>query len=634
MLSLSRPILRDDRGSNNAWLWMLWPLLLVCLLVIPQMDNESLYHDEAATVYNAGGLRSGPVSIHSTLENLAEHSHDHALGWPILLSFWGHLAGWSEPAVRTMSLLTGLLSIALIYRTGSDLFSPFVGLLAAFLLAGSSQMLVYLSVTHPFTMVSLCAALSLRCYWRVALRPSRPGAGAQAGLFLGALGLLYSHYFGALILPALGLYHLLFVRLSRRWWQPIILWTAALLVGLLQFPVFLLGVNRTLNDERLHVNAQDASELLSQTLHNLVNGLIQPGPVVSTVLLLLLPLAVLLAAFRRRRVQPLDNGFWLPVFTALALLWGMLLINAQLRVMAPNRIRYLMSLWPLAALSVAVILRRPARFLAMPLLVLLLTLWALSGLHFTRSRDYRINIHYLHPSEIHHVYRALDRNMQEGDLLVIDWEATQMDPGRHYDRWISRPYRILDRAQEDPLADILPLHERHPWVWLLYRNQDRSAVKMATAGMERKLCEVVFDERGYSLERLALPGLSCPESPARFDFAGGVTLAEPEVSSQDGKLLVDLMLRSNEARKPVHFSISLQLFSIESQEWVAQRDVGIGPGNVIPLHAGIETGALPPGEYALRLALYNWETGERITGRDLMLGHVSDIHTLQHVLLD
>jgi len=97
---------------------------------------------------------------------------------------------------------------------------------------------------------------------------------------------------------------------------------------------------------------------------------------------------------------------------------------------------------------------------------------------------------------------------------------------------------------------------------------------------------------------------------------------------------VDLMLRSNDARKPVHFPVSLQFFEIDSREWVAQRDVGIGPGNVIPLHAGIDTGALPPGEYALRLVLYNRETGDRITGRDLLPGHVSDFHTLQHIVLD
>ncbi|MCY3907372.1 MAG: glycosyltransferase family 39 protein [Anaerolineaceae bacterium] len=613
---------------------MLWPLLLVCLLTIPQLDNESFYHDEGASLFDAGGLRSGPISISGILANVEEHSPDQGLGWPVLLSFWGQLVGWSEPAIRTLPLLTGLLSIALLYRIGSELFSPVTGLLAAFLLAGSALMLVYLSVTRAFTMVTLCATLSLWSYWRVALRPSGPGAGSQAGLFLGALGLLHSHFFGAWILPAIALYHLFFVRVSPRWWRPVLLWAAALLLGLLQIPVLLQGLNFKLGNEPLRSNAQSAAELLGQVLHELANGLIRPGPVVSTALLLVLPLALFFTAWRRRRVTRLEERLWLPVFTAFALLWLVLLVNWQLKAMAPNRIRYLITLWPLAAFSVAILLRRRAQSLPAPLLVLLLTLWTFAGIQFSRSQDYRVYIHYLVPSEIHQAYRALDDHMQPGDLLVIDREATEMDPGRYYDRWISRPYRILDRGLEDPLVGILPLHERHPWVWLLFRSQDRMAVRMTIDGLERKVCEIAFEQHGFSLERLALPGLSCPKLPVRFDFGEEVTLAEPEISLQDGKLLVDLMLRSIDARKPVHFSVSLQLFEIDSRERVAQRDVGIGPGNVIPLHAGIDTGALPPGEYALRLVLYNWETGDRIIGRDLLLGHVSDFHTLQHIVLD
>ena len=42
-------------------------------------------------------------------------------------------------------------------------------------------------------------------------------------LVLGATGLLYAHYFGALLLPALALFHLIFVRKERRWWQPVVL---------------------------------------------------------------------------------------------------------------------------------------------------------------------------------------------------------------------------------------------------------------------------------------------------------------------------------------------------------------------------------------------------------------------------
>ena len=48
----------------------------------------------------------------------------------------------------------------------------------------------------------------------------------QAGLLLGSISLLYSHYLGALLLPVLGLFHLLFVPKHRRWWRPVTLFGA------------------------------------------------------------------------------------------------------------------------------------------------------------------------------------------------------------------------------------------------------------------------------------------------------------------------------------------------------------------------------------------------------------------------
>ncbi len=155
-----------------------------------------------------------------------------------------------------------------------------------------------------------------------------------------------------------------------------------------------------------------------------------------------------------------------------------------------------------------------------------------------------------------------------------------------------------------------------------------------TAGLERVLCEVVYDERGFTLERHALPGLACPNAPVRLAFDEGFALAEPDVALVDGSLRVDLLLRSEDAQAPVHYSIALHLIDVATLERRAQLDLGIGAGNIVPLHAEFDLGELAAGEYALRFTLYNWETDVRLTGRDLSLGHVSDIHTLQNIFLD
>ena len=91
---------------------------------------------------------------------------------------------------------------------------------------------------------------------------------------------------------------------------------------------------------------------------------------------------------------------------------------------------------------------------------------------------------------------------------------------------------------------------------------------------------------------------------------------------------------SEDAQAPVHYSIALHLIDVATLERSAQLDLGIGAGNIVPLHAEFDLGELAAGEYTLRLTLYNWETDVRLSARDLTLGHVSDIHTLQHVFLE
>ena len=86
-------------------------------------------------------------------------------------------------------------------------------------------------------------AIVLWAYWRVALQSAHTRAWrAGPALLLGATGLLYSHYFGALLLPALALFHLFFVRKERRWWQPVILLGLATLLALPQVPDLLGGI--------------------------------------------------------------------------------------------------------------------------------------------------------------------------------------------------------------------------------------------------------------------------------------------------------------------------------------------------------------------------------------------------------
>ena len=219
----------QGRVAHLSWLWVL-PLLLAAALAIPQLDRDAFHADESSSLIVAGALRPGPWSLAEVWSAVARRSPEQALGWPMLLSIWGRVAGWSEVAVRALPFFCGMLALAWVGRTGRDLFAPRAGLFATLLLAASAFFLLYLSYARAFSLVACLGTMCLWHYWRVALQPRPPGRVARAGLLLAATGLLYMHYFGALLLPVLGLFHLLFVPKNRRWWQAILLFGLATLV--------------------------------------------------------------------------------------------------------------------------------------------------------------------------------------------------------------------------------------------------------------------------------------------------------------------------------------------------------------------------------------------------------------------
>lgn len=629
------PQLRKGNAyTQGFWLWVVPLLLLICVISIPRLDNEAFYIDEGASLHSAGALGSGTWSLAKVIEETAEHSSEQALGWPLLLSLWGRLVGWSEGAVRTLPLLAGLLTIALLYRCTSDMWSHSAGLFAAALLAGSTLFLIYIGVARTFTLVLFFATLTIWGYWRVVMRSGTPGPRAQAGLFLGVLGLFFSHYFGALLVPALGIHYLFFARKTRHHGISALLLALALLLASLQLPVFTMGFQRTLANTVLHGNALATHELPVLFLYHLGNGLFRPGPDISAILLLGIPFAVICHTIWKRSPWRRNSVLWLLFLAAFVLQVSMILLNLRFQVIPFNRIRYLMPLWTLAAVAGGILLSRLAPGLPRLVLPCLLTLWLAGGVQNSRSTAYRLEMDVLVPSTIHHVWRTLDEHTLAGDLLVADLEALNRDPARLYDRWLSRPHRILNRDLDEPLTGIREVHHRYPWLWLLFLERDRAEVQRSIAGLGRVNCDTVYSDGNFVLERYTVGGLACPDAPDLLAFEGGFTLAPPTVTLDDSVLAVDLLLRSEDAHAFTHYSVTLQLINVDSLERVAQVDLGIGRGAVVPLHADIAVSQLPPGEYALRLALYNWETGERSVGRDLTLGHVNDIHTLQHVVLE
>ena len=612
-------------ASRLSWLWALLPLLLAAALTVPLLDVDAFDSDEQASLRAAGIIRSGPLSL---VDAWSSVSPQQALGWPTLLAIWGRLVGWSELAVRALPLFFGMLALAWVYRTGRDLLAPRAGLFAALLLSASVFFLAYMIHARAFTLVVLCTALSIWSYWRVALHPRPPGRGAQAGLLLGSIGLLYAHYYCALFLPALGLFHLLFVPKNRRWWQPVFLLVLTALLAMLQLPGFLQGLDKAVSDEALHNRALTIPAVISHFIRFMTNGLVDPSPPFSELLLLALLLALVIVNLQHLRKESRISAIWLLLFTSVTLLALVIAINEMLQVIVANRIRYLMPLWPLTALLAGAGLWRLARSFRR-LVAVLLVLWLVLGAWLTVATDFRYELGYFFGGNYHQISRVMHEHLSETDLIIFDRFAVPTSRALFSFRMLGLPWEIVRRYLEDPYENVRPVHAAHPYIWLLYLTKDRVGFADLPQALGRVLCERVLDEWGFTLERYALnPVENCPDSPVRLAFDSDIQLTAPEITLRDGLLRLDAHFRSADDYLLSRYSLASHVID-QSGERVAQGDTGVGPGAIVPLRSEIDISALPRGDYEVRVALYDWQTGARLPARDLETGETGDMHTLQ-----
>ena len=614
--------------TSLSWLLALFPLLLTASLVIPALGDIAFNGDEPASMIAAGALRSGPWSPEEVLSTVALRSPEQALGWPLLLSVWGRLVGWSEVATRALPLFGGLLALAWVYRTGHDLFTAQTGFFAALLLSASLFPQTNMLHARAFTMVMLFSAWSMWAYWRNALSPRAPGLRAQASLLIGMTGLLYSQYFGVLLLPVLGLFHLLFVPKNRRWWRTVLLSGLAALIAALQLPAFIYGLELTESSEKLHSNALTPLQLLAQFLRYLVNGTLSPTPQVATLLAILLPLALVIATLLHLRSKRKADAFWFLVFVSATLLLLFTAINEALRVVTERRMRYLIALWPPIALLTGYGLRQMAgahRRLA----AVLLALWLILGVTLALTTDLRYELGYFAQSNIHRVFPVIREQISTSDFLIQDSRVAPTDTRRYYAVLLDTDRATVGRYQDDPYETIRPVQAAYPYVWLLYLSKDRVGFADLPQELGRVLCERVLDEWGYTLERYALHSVeNCPDKPVRLAYDSDIRLTVPKITVSDDLLRLDAHFRSADERLLARYSLAVHVFD-QLSERVAQDDVGVGPGAIVPLRSEIDVSALPPGDYELRVALYDWQTGERLIARDLETGVIGDIHTLQ-----
>jgi uncharacterized membrane protein len=641
------------KSANRIWLWLIPVLLLVAALGVRGLNMDMLWLDEVFSIGNTGGYEGPAYNPVQVWESLSSNSPQHVPGYFFVLAGWAALTGWTAFGLRVLSLLIGMLAVAWTYRLGADWLNPRAGLYAASVLGIGAFYLYFTHEVRMYTLIAFLTVFTLWAYWRIIRKdlPHPPARGQQSCLqsvpptplapspsngegrlnavqrgevslwlafFLGALGLLYTHLFGALVLAAIGLYHLLFVRKNRRW---IIVSAILAVVGASILPwlnVLLTGVrNVGLGEEPL------APQLIfTEMLH-----LSSSGNVIE--LLLLAALALLGLGLRRRGAR--EVWFFLIVIFALTI------IGNQARPMiSEGRTRYLIHLWPLLALLVGLGLSTLEALRWRVLVLPLLGVWLVVGLVNTLDDQFLIDMdgpRYVKDyPPLREIVADVNTLAQPEDLLISfsrqghvfeifrfftvgDFYTQNLVPTGYF--------RTLPdvRPEVELRGDLLNTIGERLTVWFAYEPVTPAADLApfrAVLDEAYTLCDAPVQQPGYVIERYSLSLIGCVDL-AKTDaqilhYDAGIDLQAMRAiydTAQNRVLMAGAW--SVDAAVPANtYSVSFKLWPADDAKFLAQADVPLRASGFGWQLVSLPVENLPPGDYGVTATVYNWSIGERL----------------------
>jgi uncharacterized membrane protein len=171
-------------------------LLAIASLYMYHFREQDSTPDEVDTVHAAQVL-----TVPETAQWMAANA-THPAGWRILAVTWVKLTGVTEPTVRYFSILCSLLSLALLFRLGADLFDRTTGWYAVFVLGTAPFATYFMVIFRPYGLLITLTAALLLTFLRWLKRPDF----VHALLFvMCGVAALQTHYYAGFMLAALAL---------------------------------------------------------------------------------------------------------------------------------------------------------------------------------------------------------------------------------------------------------------------------------------------------------------------------------------------------------------------------------------------------------------------------------------------
>ena len=188
--------------------YRLFVLFLILLLASAtrfyQVDTRSLWEDEGWTLLLSEG------SAAEIVQTMAFDQHPPL--YFLMIGYWRDLTGDTELALRSLSVLMSILSVAAIYQCGKTLFNAEVGIIAALLLAIWDFSIDVAQDARQYTLLTLLIILMVTFYFRYLRNPTRWNGMAW---LLFSIAALYTQYMAGVVLAVMGIHALLFTPRPR-----------------------------------------------------------------------------------------------------------------------------------------------------------------------------------------------------------------------------------------------------------------------------------------------------------------------------------------------------------------------------------------------------------------------------------
>lgn len=603
---------REHKKSKwRYWLWLVPLLLWVSFLGSTGLDNDPLSDDESKTVLDIGAITYGPLTTAQVWERVATRNPWHAPGYFMVMNKWMDLVGWEPLPLRSFSLLLGLLTIAWTYRLGKDFISKEVGLYGAAIIGTSTLFVDYLFRMRMYTLITLETAFTVWVYLHIINAHGQPKRWMWIGLFVGVLSLLYTHYLTSMILIGIGLYHLFFVRKDRSWWMVVGVMALAGALFLPWVKVALEGLSRATEAELVHQKSMTPLQTAETLLYWFSNG--------SWLLLIALGACGLMVKHKVVRQM-----FF---FSAVIVLLGVLLTLA-LKIVPENRIRYMMTMWPVLALGIGAGIHYLKRW-KRQLPVIALTAWM--GVAFWNS----FNARAFYSNSVlpfHVVARELTGRTQPGDFIIFHYPPRLIAAGIYITGYHLRDYHLngVNYAvipSAVPYGDLLldykgrdiDFADRPLRIWTIWRDTFTYREEFeAHLPDEYQRYDLGEGARTMHYEMYTRSPVCVPpadDAPVMTRFGGGVALTAlddlPDMVTDTLPVIVGWKV--GEAIPPNTYSVALHVTNADG-ELVGQADYGLPNIRFSCFESNIAVGDLPAGDYTLSAIVYAWETGERLPG--------------------